>query len=80
MIKIQKPKFGKLEFVIYPSTWLRMVSPSAQLRTASLSSGLSNHLSFGACHLLFPVYPDWVSLSRMCFNIGLQIFVYITID
>ena len=67
MIKIQKPKFGKLEFVIYPSTWLRMVS-------------LSNHLSFGACHLLFPVYPDWVSLSRMCFNIGLQIFVYITID
>jgi hypothetical protein len=34
--------------VIYPSIWLRVVSPSTLLRTVSLSNGLSNHLEFCA--------------------------------
>jgi hypothetical protein len=40
-----------LEFGIYPSTELRVVSPSTLLRTVSLSNGLSNHLLFGYCNL-----------------------------
>jgi hypothetical protein len=40
-----------LKFEIYPSTGLRVVSPSTLLRTVSLSNGLSNHLLFGAWDL-----------------------------
>jgi hypothetical protein len=48
-------RFGhcNFEFGIYPSTLLRVVSPSTSLRTVSLSNGLSNHLEFGACVLEF---------------------------
>ena len=41
-----------LEFGIYPSTLLRVVSPSTLRRTVSLS----NHLLFGICNLVL-FYP-----------------------
>ena len=45
--KIERRKqieFWILATLICPSTWLKVVSPSTQLRTVSLTNGLSNYL------------------------------------
>jgi hypothetical protein len=55
-----------LGFEIYPSTWLRVVSPSTLLRTVRLSIGLSNHLKFGACYLYFALVVGLCESAWVC--------------
>jgi hypothetical protein len=65
-------EFAILVTSIYPSTWLRVVSPSTLLRTVSLSNGLSNHLKFDfwclACDEPFGCELRVERLSRVEFS------------